>query len=99
MPQNVTVARVNSTAMVVSWYKFTLVELKGFASYTITYSIGGGSRKRQTDQVVTAMWFESNKTIGGLPSGQAVNVQVHTSSSRGRSGELIIPYCITGNKI
>ena len=90
VPKNVTVIRINDTAMMVSWHKFTLVELQGFAAYIITYTVGGGSRKRQNNQMVTAMWFENNKTIGGLPPGQAVDVQVRTNSSGGRSGELFV---------
>lgn len=92
MPRNVTVDRINDTALLVSWDKFTLVELKGFASYVITYTVGGGSRKRQTDQTVTAMWFENNKTIGGLPARAAVSVQVQTSSTGGSSRELANTY-------
>ena len=88
MPQNVTVTRINDTAMIVSWHKFTLVELKGFATYIITYTVSGGSRKRQNSQMATAMWFENNKTIGGLSPRLAVNVQVRTMSSGGRSSEL-----------
>jgi hypothetical protein len=89
VPRNVTVTRINDTAMIVSWYKFTLVELKGFATYVITYTVGGGSRKRQTSQMTTAMWFENNKTIGGLSPRLAVDVQVHTMSSGGESSELL----------
>ena len=95
MPMNVMVVRINSTAMIVSWDKFTLVELKGFASYIITYTVGGGSRKRQgSDRMATAMWFESNKTIGGLPLGQAVGVQVHTTSTGGTSCELMSKFVV-----
>ena len=91
MPRNVSVVRINNTAMRVSWEKLTLVELKGFAMYVITYTVGGGeSRKRQTARtsgMVTAFWNESSKTIGNLPPGQGINVQVQTTSMGGRSGD------------
>ena len=88
VPRNVTVTRINDTAMVVSWHKFTLVELKGFAMYVIIYTVVGESRKRQSNQMVTAMWFENNKTIGGLPPRLAVDVQVRTMSNGGTSSKL-----------
>lgn len=88
MPRNVTVERVNNTAITVRWNKLTLVELKGFAMYIITYTTGAGSKKRQlTSGMATALYNESSKTIGGLPSGAKVDVQVHTSSQGGMSGE------------
>ena len=89
MPRGVTVTRVNNTAVTVSWEKLTLVELRGFAMYLITYTTGATSRKRQqqTSGMVMALWNESSKTIGDLPSGVQINVQVQTSSEGGRSGK------------
>ena len=87
MPQNVIVTRINDTAMNVRWDRFTLVELKGFAMYVITYTVSGASRKRQSNQMVTAMWFENNKTIGNLPPRLAVDVQVRTMSDGGTSSK------------
>ena len=88
MPRNVTVERVNNTAITVRWNKLTLVELKGFAMYIITYTTGTESKKRQLiSRMATALYNESSRTIGGLPSGAKVDVQVHTSSSGGMSGE------------
>ena len=84
------VERIDSTTMTVSWSKQTLVELKGLANYTITYSVsGGGSRKRQTGEEGTVMvpWTENSVTITNLRPNAAYAVSVSTVTSVGSSGK------------
>ena len=84
---NVVVTRVDATTMTVSWDKLTLVELKGLANYTITYSLGGDSRKRQAEGMVTVPWTENSVTIRNLQSGAAYSVTVGTVTSAGDSSK------------
>ena len=87
-PDDVTLERVDSTTMIVSWTRLTLVELKGLANYTITYSVsGGGSRKRQTGEEGTIMvpWTQDSVTISNLRPNAAYDVSVGTVTSTGQS--------------
>ena len=86
-PTNVVVMRVDSTTMRVSWEELTLVELKGLANYTITYTISGGSRKRQTPGMVTVPWTNNSVTIDNLQPGAGYDVTVGTITSVGSSGK------------
>ena len=86
-PMNVNVERVDATTMIVSWDKLTLVELKGLADYVVTYSLGGGSRKRQAEGMVMVPWTNNSVTIRGLQSGAAYSVAVGTRTSAGASGK------------
>ena len=86
-PKNVMINRVDATTMMVSWDKLTLVELKGLADYVITYSLGGGSRKRQTEGTVTVPWTENSVTISNLQSGAAYSVAVGARTSVGMSSK------------
>ena len=84
------VERIDSTTMTVSWSKQTLVELKGLANYTITYSVsGGGSRKRQTGEEGTVMvpWTQNSVTITNLRPNAAYDVSVSSVTSAGSSGK------------
>ena len=87
-PENVVVVRFNPTSIGVSWTKFTLVELKGLASYIVTYTIIIDSRKRQSELGGTMIvpWTQSQVIISGLQSGAEYNVTVKTSTVAGMSG-------------
>ena len=72
--------------MMVKWDKFTLVELKGLANYTVTYSPTTQSRKRQSEQgTVTVPWTSNNVTITNLRPSGAYDVSVGTVTTRGMS--------------
>ena len=85
---NVTVARFNSTTIGVRWSKFTLVELKGLASYIVSYNIIISSRKRQTEfsGTIVVPWTNSSVFITDLLSGAQYDISVRTSTSAGMSG-------------
>ena len=87
-PENVEVERFDSTSIGVSWTKFTLVELKGLANYSVTYSIIIGSRKRQSrlGGTMTVPWTQNQVIISGLQSGADYDVTVRTSNTAGMSG-------------
>ena len=87
-PENVVVARFDSTSIGVSWTKFTLVELKGLANYSVTYNIIIGSRKRQSPlgDTVTVPWTQNRVIISGLQPGAEYDVTVRTSTAAGMSG-------------
>ena len=87
-PENVVVVRFDSTSIGVSWNKFTLVELKGLANYTVTYSIIIGSRKRQSQLggTLTVPWTENRVIIPGLQPGAEYDITVRTSTAAGMSG-------------
>ena len=86
-PMNVVINRVDPTTMIVSWDKLTLVELRGLADYIVTYSLGGGSRKRQAEDMVRVPWTENSVTIGNLQAGAAYSVTVGAMTSAGMSGK------------
>ena len=89
-PENVVVVRFDSTSIGVSWTKFTLVELKGLANYSITYSIIIGSRKRQS-QVggsMTVPWTQNQVIISDLQPGAEYDITVRTLTSAGISGNI-----------
>ena len=86
-PLNVVVVRFDSTSIGVSWTKFTLVELKGFANYIVTYNIIIGSRKRQElGGTITVPWTENRVIISNLQPGAEYDITVSTSTSSGMSG-------------
>ena len=87
-PENVVVVRFNPTSIGVSWTKFTLVELKGLASYIVTYTIIIDSRKRQSELggTIIVPWSQNRVIISGLQSGAEYNVTVKTSTVAGMSG-------------
>ena len=89
-PENVVVVRFDPTTIGVSWTKFTLVELKGLANYSITYSIIIGSRKRQS-QVggsMTVPWTQNQVIISDLQPGAEYDITVRTLTSAGISGNI-----------
>ena len=85
-PRNVTVVRFDSTTIGISWVKFSLVELKGLASYVVTYDIIISSRKRQLSGSVTVPWTNNTVIISNLQAGAQYDVTVQTSTSAGMSG-------------
>ena len=87
-PENVVVVRFDSTSIGVSWTKFTLVELKGLATYIVTYNIIIGSRKRQSQLggTMTVPWTQNRVILSGLQPGAEYDVTVRTSTAAGMSG-------------
>ena len=91
-PRNVTATRIDSTTMMVSWEKLTLVELKGLANYTITYGVMTQSRKRQAEQgTVMVPWTSNNVTITNLRPAVPYDVSVGTVTTGGTSREWCLP--------
>jgi hypothetical protein len=89
VPTNLTAVRFNSTTIGVSWTRYTLVQLKGLASYVITYDIIiSSSRKRQFSGVITVPWTNNTVIISNLQPGAQYDVAVQTSTSAGMSGML-----------
>ena len=86
---NVVVVRFDSTTIGVSWSKFTLVELKGLASYIVTYKIVIGSRRRQLGGMVTVPWTENQVVISNLQPGAQYDITVTTSTLAGMSGTTV----------
>ena len=87
-PTNVVVVRFDPTTIGVSWTKFTLVELKGLASYIVTYNIVIGSRKRQLGGMITVPWTENRVIIPNLQPGAQYDITVTTSTLAGMSGTI-----------
>ena len=87
---NVVVARFDPATIGVSWTKFTLVELKGLASYIVTYNIVIGSRKRQLGGTITIPWTENRVIIPNLQPGAQYDITVTTLTLAGMSGTIHI---------
>ena len=86
-PQNVVVSRLDSTTIAVSWTKLTLVELKGLASYVITYNVIIPTRKKQEFRGMTNVsWMESSVFLSNLQPGAQYDVTVSIVTSAGTSG-------------
>ena len=83
---DVVAVRFDPTTIGVSWTKFTLVELKGLASYIVTYNIIIGSRKRQLGGTITVPWTENRVIIPNLQPGAQYDITVTTSTLAGMSG-------------
>ena len=83
------VVREDSTTMRVSWDQLTLVELKGFGNYTVTYTIAGGSGQTQVEHSVTVPWTANSVVISNLQPGAGYNVLVNTRTSNGMSSMLV----------
>lgn len=88
VPTNLTAVRFNSTTIGVSWTKYTLVELKGLASYVVTYDIIISTRKRQFNGIVTVPWTNNTVIISNLQPGALYDITVQTSTTAGMSGIL-----------
>ena len=90
-PENVVVVRFDSSTIGVSWTKFTLVELKGLANYSVTYnySIIIDSRKRQSQLggTMTVPWTQNQVIISGLQPGAEYDITIRTSTAAGTSGK------------
>ena len=81
-PHNVTVKRLNGTAMNVSFVELSLVEARRrTVVYTITYS-PSGSRKRQVKEVIVPN-DTSHHVIGGLNPDSEYTVRVSAGDGRG----------------
>ena len=92
-PQNVVASRLDSTTIAVSWTKLTLVELKGLASYVITYNVVIPTRKKQEFRGMTNVsWTENSVFLSNLQPGAQYDVTVSIVTSAGTSGIL---GCIT----
>ena len=92
-PQNVVASRLDSTTIAVSWTKLTLVELKGLASYVITYNVIIPTRKKQEFRGMTNVsWTENSVFLSNLQPGAQYDVTVSIVTSAGTSGIL---GCIT----
>ena len=88
-PENVAVARLDSTTIVVSWEKLSLVEMKGLATYVVTYSVVIPSRKRQQFRgTVNVSWTEDRVFISNLHPGAQYDITVGILTSAGMSGRL-----------
>ena len=84
---NVAVARLDSTTIVISWEKLSQVELKGLATYVITYSVVIPSRKRQQFRgTVNVSWTENSVFISNLHPGAQYDISIGTLTSAGMSG-------------
>ena len=81
------VSKINSTAIIVTWEKQSLVKLKGLADYIVQYKpIVMKTRKRQLDNTVSVPWTENHVVITNLISGAEYNVSVSVLTSAGISG-------------
>ena len=94
--QNVMATRINNTAIQVSWSPLTLAQARGFLTgFTITLTPTPISRKRQTNDVVTAMAEPTDTSIvvtGLNPTLQySVNVAGNTSSGGGEPSQPVTP--------
>ena len=98
-PMNVKVVRFDSTTIGVDWTKFTLVELKGLASYIVTYSIVIDSRKRQLGRTITVPWTENHVIIPNLQPGAQYDITVSTSTQAGMSGIPLASACLLNHYI
>ena len=89
-PKDVSIARLDSTTLAVSWTKLTLVELKGLASYVITYGVVIPSRKRQQFRgMVNVSWTEDSVFLSNLHPGAQYDITVSTLTSAGVSGRSV----------
>ena len=83
------VVREDSTTMRVSWDQLTLVELKGFVNYTVTYTICEGSGQAQMEGSVIVPWNENIVVISNLQPGAGYDVFVNARTSNGMSSMLV----------
>ena len=90
MIQDVKVVRLSDSEMNVSWVPLTIVEARGFLeNYSITYSRGGGARRKRQTKMVVVSPDQSSVVIDGLEAGvdygvtvAARNLNTGTTSSR-----------------
>jgi len=87
-PRDVTIERLNGTAMNVSWVPLNLVEARGFVqSYVVTYEpASGGSRHKRQQQQAQVNGSASYGIVGGLQPGVAYNVRVSGQTTVGPPG-------------
>ena len=86
-PHNVTINRLNGTAMNVSWVPLNLVEARGFIQvYVITFERASGNRRKRQQQEAQADASASSSIVGGLQPGVPYDVSVSGQTvARGRS--------------
>lgn len=81
-PSGVSLIRLNSTTLRVSWQQLSLDDARGFiTNYTVTYMASGGSRRQLT--MVTVSADESSAIIPGLPPSVRYGVSVRAWTSAG----------------
>ena len=84
-PENITVSRINQTAMSVSWTPIDITIARGkILHYIITYSAQRSTRQDNTNSV-TVPNNQSQVTIGGLQAGVTYIVTVNAATSVGES--------------
>ena len=81
----VEVERLNGTAMNVSWTPVTIVQARGFISFTVTYTPSTGGRARRQSSSVRVPGDQSNVVIGGLDPALEYDVAIATQSGGGVS--------------
>ena len=86
-PNNVTVSRINETAMRVTWTPLSIVQARGhLIGYVVSYSLE--SRKRQTSPNTKMVGPEESSTvISDLRRGRAYIVTVSAFNGQGGRGE------------
>ena len=89
-PANVTVTRVNSTTISVSWARRSLAELKGLAHYIVTYHIILSSQARVLGGTITVPWTSNSTIITDTQPGVQYRISVQTVNSAGMSGTCLI---------
>ena len=85
-PEDVKIVTSNTTSIEISWKKFTLVELKALANYTVTYSAASASSRRQAATAINVPWTENHTIITNLNPGTRYVIAVTTSTSSRMSG-------------
>ena len=88
-PEDVRITRSDTTNIEISWRKFTLVELKALANYTITYIAATPSSKRQTADTISVPWTENRTTITNLNPGESYDITVSTTAASRISGIIL----------
>ena len=85
-PEEVKIAISNSTTLSVSWKRFTLVELKGLASYVITYRATSESSAQANNAIISVPWTQNYTVVTGLSPVVEYNIAVSTATMNQMSG-------------
>ena len=84
-PNNVTVVRINSTAISVSWNPLTLQEARGWPVYIVFWE----RRSQRTDRAALSVnTRDSSVVIGNLDPASYYSFVVQVSTAAGTSEEL-----------
>ena len=88
-PQNLSINRISSTVMMVSWTPLSYVEARGFIShYTVAYSpqTSDGRKRQATGQTIDVPGMDSSTTrIEGLVPDTVYTVKVSATTGGGTS--------------